>query len=90
MKRITAIVRPEKMEPLKDALFAAMQSPGVVHFTTRKPWKSALPGSPYDRYYRFYLKRTPFADYRFPRITWRDILIRLLPSRLGKKLEKKR
>lgn len=23
MKRVTAIVRPEKMEPLKDALFAA-------------------------------------------------------------------
>ena len=77
---------PEK----KEALFAAMQSPGIVHFTTRKPWKCALPGSPYDRYYRFYLKRTPFADYRFPRVTWRDILIRLLPSRLAKKLEKKR
>lgn len=77
---------PEK----KKELFAAMRSPGIVHFTTRKPWKCALPGSPYDRYYRSYLKQTPFADFRFPRVTWRDVLIWLLPGRLGKKLEKKK
>lgn len=72
----------------KQALFAALQSPGIIHFTTKKPWKCALPGSPYDRYYRSYLKQTPFADFRFPRITWRDVLIRLLPGRIGKKQEK--
>ena len=75
---------PEK----KQVLFSAMQSPGIIHFTTKKPWKCALPGSPYDRYYRSYLKQTPFADFRFPRITWRDVLIRLLPGGLAKKLEK--
>ena len=63
----------------KAALFAAMRSPGIIHFTMKKPWKCALPGSPYDRYYRYYLKQTPFADYRFPRVTWRDLLSRFFP-----------
>lgn len=76
---------PEK----KDALFAAMRNPGIVHFTRYKPWNNALPRSAYDRFYRSYLNRTPFADYRFPRVTLRDVLIWLLPSSLGKKLEKK-
>lgn len=73
----------------KKMLYAAVRSPGIVHFTTLKPWNNALPETPYDRFYRFHLKRTPYSDYRFPRATWKDRLIHLLPSKLAKKLKKR-
>ena len=73
----------------KEALFAAKKSPGVIHFTTFKPWNcSALPKTPYDKDYRAYLKRTPFADYRFPSITCGDVMEFVLPQWFRKMLSK--
>lgn len=73
----------------KKALFAAKKSPGVIHFTTSKPWNcSALPKTPYDKLYRAYLKRTPFADYRFPPVTCGDVLEFVLPQWFRKMLPK--
>ena len=48
MKKITAIVRPEKLEPLKEALFAAQVS-GMTIAQARyssSPWKTSCASAP--------------------------------------------
>ena len=79
----------KKFRPVKDDLFDVLKSPGIVHYTADKPWKYALSRTPYDKYYRCYLKKTPFADYHYPPFRWRDVLLLILPWRLRKKLGRK-
>ena len=79
----------KKFRSIKDDLFAALKSPGIVHYTADKPWKYAVSRTPYDKYYRYYLKKTPFADYQYPPFQWRDIFLLMLPWQFRKKLGRK-
>ncbi len=52
----------------------ALKNPGIVHYTTYKPWNKPFPITSYEHYYRDYLKYTPYKDYKFPTPSLKDYL----------------